>query len=215
MIYNDKVTPFGARDEALQYIAVLKGITPNFTLIDVGATANPWTKDYVTHVVDIETAAAPNTKHFCGNISDVKVWDEVLAYVKDCGKFDFLVCTHTLEDISAAVMVCGMFSKIAKQGFIAIPSKYQELARHEGPWRGYIHHRWIYDVVNGKFIGYPKQPFLEHISEVDEWVNKNSHINREELQFFWKGEIALDVINGDLLGPTVGHVMQYYKQLVG
>ena len=54
MIYNDKLTAIGDRVLALDYIKNLKQNTPNFTLIDVGANANPWTKDYITHVVDIE-----------------------------------------------------------------------------------------------------------------------------------------------------------------
>ena len=135
-------------------------------------------------------------------------------YVEKHGKFDFLVSTHTIEDISAAPMVCNMFSRIAKQGFIAIPSKYSELHKHEGPWRGYIHHRWIYDIKDGNFLGYPKQSFLEHMTYIHEWVMKNPKDGREELQFFWKDEIKLNVVNNDHLGPTWSAVVNYYKQLV-
>ena len=213
MIYNHKVTPFGEREPALKYIDELKNKTPNFTLIDVGANANPWTKDYVTHVIDIEPQTL-NVKHFTGNISDVPVWNEVLEYVKEHGKFDFLVSTHTIEDISAALLACGMFSRIAKEGFIAIPSKYQELSRHEGPWRGYIHHRWIYDIKNDQFWGYPKQSFIEYMPYIEEWTQFNSRIGREELQFFWKDELKLNVVNHDHLGPTWLAVTNYYRELV-
>lgn len=213
MIYNDKLTAIGDRVLALDYIKNLKEKTPNFTLIDVGANANPWTKDYITHAVDIEKCNL-GQKQFIGNISDVDVWNEVLDYVEKHGKFDFLVSTHTIEDISAAPMVCNMFSRIAKQGFIAIPSKYSELHCHEGPWRGYIHHRWIYDIKDGNFIGYPKQSFLEYMTYIDEWVRKNPKDGKEELQFFWKDEIKLNVVNNDHLGPTWSAVVNYYKQLV-
>lgn len=212
MIYNNKLTDIGDRSDALRYIADLKANKPDFTLIDVGANANPWTIDYVTHVVDIEPQSL-NVKHFTGNVSDINVWGEILNYVKEHGKFDFLVATHLLEDISAAPMVCNMFSKIAKEGYIAVPSKYAELSHPEHVWYGYIHHRWIYDLKNGNFLGYPKQPFLEHMDYIRNWANANSKTGREELQFFWKDEITLHAVNGDLLGPTLHHVIEYYKQI--
>ena len=213
MIYNDRLTFIGDRKNAIAYIGDLKERTPNFTLIDVGANANPWTKDYITHVVDIEPCNL-GQRQFRGNISDVDVWTEIIEYVEKHGKFDFLVSTHTIEDISAAPMVCNMFTRIAKEGFIAIPSKHSELHRHEGPWRGYIHHRWIYDIKDGNFLGYPKQCFLEHMGYIDEWTIKNPKQGREELQFFWKDEIKLNVVNNDHLGPTWNAVVGYYKQLV-
>ena len=213
MIYNHKLTYVGDRDAALKYIAELKSKTPNFTLIDVGANANPWTVDYVTHVVDVEPQTM-NVKHFTGNISDIQVWDEVLEYVKVHGKFDFLVSTHTIEDISAASLACTMFSRIAKEGFIAIPSKYKELSRFQGPWRGYIHHRWIYDVRGDQFLGYPKQSFIDYMAYIEDWANKNAPEGRDELQLFWKDELKLNIVNHDHLGPTGEAVMGYYYQLV-
>jgi hypothetical protein len=108
-----------------------------------------------------------------------------------------------------------MFSKIAKEGFIAVPSKYWELIRHEGNWRGFIHHRWVFDIRDGEFFGYPKQSFLENCHYIESWAKKNRNtVDNVELQFFWKDEIKLQVVNNDLLGPTAGHVVEYYKNLV-
>jgi hypothetical protein len=123
MIYNQKFTSIGDRTDVLQLLSELKSNKPNFTLIDVGASANPWTRGFVTHIVDIESGPLP-AKYFTGNISDYEVWNQVLEYIKQHGKFDFANCTHTLEDISAAKLVCAMLSKIANQGFVAVPSKF-------------------------------------------------------------------------------------------
>lgn len=214
MIYDSKITFINDRQPALNYIKNLKTNNQNFTLIDIGICANAWTREFVTHGVDIEKYEMPIIQ-FTGNISDTTVWNEILEYVEKNGKFDFLTCTHTLEDISAAVMVCNMFSKIAKEGFIAVPSKYWELARHEGNWRGFIHHRWIFDIKDNQFFGYPKQSFLENVGEIDSWLQSNKNtIENVELQFFWKEEIKLNVVNNDLLGPTVNHVIQYYTGLI-
>jgi hypothetical protein len=150
MIYNSRLTTIGDRKSVLSYLKFLKDNKKDLTVVDVGASANHWSMEFVTHVVDYYPSKIKAIQ-FNGNISDVMVWNEVLDYVKKNGKFDFLVSTHTIEDISAAPMVCGMFSRVAKEGFIAIPSKYIELSRHEGPWRGFIHHRWIYDMENDSF----------------------------------------------------------------
>ena len=120
-----------------------------------------------------------------------------------------------LNNTPFALVSDKLFNVIASlEGFIAIPSKHSELHRHEGPWRGYIHHRWIYDIKDGNFLGYPKQCFLEHMGYIDEWTIKNPKQGREELQFFWKDEIKLNVVNNDHLGPTWNAVVGYYKQLV-
>ena len=214
MIYNQKFTSVGERNEVLQLLSELKSNKPDFTLIDVGASANPWTRDFVTHIVDVESGPLP-AKYFRGNISDYEVWNQVLEYIKQHGKFDFANCTHTLEDISAAKLVCTMLSKIANQGFVAVSSKFSELSNPESEkWMGHIHHRWIYDTKDSKFIGYPKQSFLENFKEFKDWSENNPREGKDELQFFWKDDFALDVINNDYLGPNTDAVISYYKQLI-
>lgn len=214
MIYNEKLTNVGDRIEVLELLKQLKNEKSDFTLIDVGAAANPWTMEYVTHIVDIQGGNLP-AKYFQGNISDYSVWETILDYVEKNGKFDFASCTHTLEDISSAKMVCNMISRIAKRGFVAIPSKFAELSNLESSnWLGYIHHRWVYDSKDGKFIGYPKQSFLENFQKFKDWSRNNPREGREELQFFWKDDFTLDVVNNDLLGPTINAVIGYYDELI-
>jgi hypothetical protein len=212
MIYDAKFTHIRDYVKPLEVIRSRKRENPNLTLIDVGASANPWTKEFVTHIVDFAYGNL-NVKYFTGNICDINVWEEVQDYVKQNGKFDFLVSTHTLEDISSPKMVSNMFGRIAKEGFIAVPSKYIELNKPEGNWLGYIHHRWIYDLRDDQFIGYPKQPFLEHMPFVQEWASKNPYQGRDEIQFFWKDVVDIKIINDDYLGPTTAAVVDYYRNL--
>lgn len=213
MITKTKVCRINSRSEALEEIRSIKNTKADFSLIDVGASANPWSKEFITHTVDIEKTNLI-CKQFIGNISKKDVWDEVLNYVEVYGKFDYLVSTHTIEDISAAPMVCDMFGRIAKQGFIAIPSKYAELSRHDGFWRGWLHHRWIFDVIDNNFIGYPKQGFIEYLTDIDEWCRNNPMPDRDELQVYWKDDIKLNVVNNDHLGPTKDAVIDYYRRLL-
>ena len=54
------------------------------------------------------------------------VWEKVEEHVDQYGKFDFCLCSHTLEDIINPFYACKMIEKTCKSGFIAIPSKYIE-----------------------------------------------------------------------------------------
>jgi len=211
MNYNKKLTNFNDRGEILQYIKSKKEANPNFTLLDIGASANPWTINYVTHIVDA-TRTNLNAHQFIGNANDIYVWQDVLNYVEANGKFDFCSCTHFLEDITAAKLVMTMINKISKEGFVAVPSKYSELTvQNEGDWLGWTHHSWIYDYIDDKFIGYKKQAFIENLPQFREWGIKNPSTNRQELQFQWKDELVHEMAMGELLGPTSYAVINYYK----
>ena len=149
---------------------------------------------------------------FRGNITNIIVWEEVLDYVAKNGKFDFCICTHTLEDISSPIFVATMLSRIAKEGFVAVPSKYVECKRLGESYRGYIHHRWIFNMENDVFKAYPKQNFIEYETHLDK-IADNYVKENAELQIFWENEIDLKIVNNDFLGPTVDSVKEYYKDL--
>jgi len=90
--------------------------------------------------------------------------------------------------------VCEQLSRISKEGYIAIPSKYVELSRIEGPYRGYIHHRWIFVIRNGKFIGYPKLNVIDYL-DYDRYIaNKTEWI---DLSFYWKDKIQVTYLNNN------------------
>lgn len=62
--------------------------------------------------------------------------------------FDVAVCTFTLEDIRDPVGVCREMSRVAKTGYIEVPSLLDELIWQNpevsgGPWVGHAHHRWL------------------------------------------------------------------------
>lgn len=186
-------------------------------IIDVGASitshyeSQAWIEKARFATVDLFDI--PNSKlHFKGNISLFTTWFPILDYVKKHGKFDFCYLSHTLEDISNPKLVCNLLGDIAKRGFIAVPSKYTECKRLNNLYRGYIHHRWIYNIENNIFKAYPKQNFLEYEKHLDDLAQKHN-VNNAELQIFWENEIDLKIINDDFLGPTIDAVINYYKNL--
>ena len=182
------------------------------TVIDVGASLNPWGQSFITATVDLNEASLIDTTHFRGDINNIHVWDGVLDYVAKNGKFDFCICTHTLEDISNPIFVVNMLSKIANEGFVAVPSKYVESRRNGGPCRGWLHHRWIFNNENEKVIAYPKLPSTEHLECLDQVALEYGQHN-SELSFFWEGVCDIEAVNGDFF-PSDAFALNIYKNLL-
>ena len=214
MIYNVKYNIAQDRKEILNYLKNSKENNPKFSLIDIGSYGNPWSIDYITATLDINECNHGEI-NFKGNMSSHYIWNEILEYVNKNGKFDFCVCTHTLEDISNPKLVCDMMEKISNGGFIAIPSKYAECHRSyscEGSIRGAIHHRWIYNIENNNFIGYPKLSFTEYL-ECCEQLGQNYSDEKGELSFFWKDSVNFNIVNNDFF-PSSYFMRAVYENLV-
>jgi FkbM family methyltransferase len=189
----------------------LQELTTKASVIDIGGQPETsWAKDHATHYVDINLQDSANT--FSGSLSLPSVWEKVLAYVKVNGKFDYSVCTHVLEDISNPKLVCDRLGQISKRGFIAVPSKHAEFRRMEGPWRGFIHHRWVFNIEGGRLVAYPKLGFLENLT-YDTISSRFNYGSNSELQVFWSDQVDLSLVNNDYLGPDVESVRGYYSRL--
>jgi hypothetical protein len=62
-------------------------------------------------------------------------------------EIDFVICSHTLEDIRDPIWVCQEMVRIAKAGYVEVPSRLQEQSYGvNGPWVGWSHHRWLVDI---------------------------------------------------------------------
>ena len=208
MIYNFKYSNSWNREEVLNYLKENKFKR----VIDIGATMSGWSNNYLTHYVDINVWKDSPCKGFHGNICLYSTWEPILKEVEENGLFDFAICSHTLEDISAPQFVSEMLCKISKEGFIAVPSKNIELARHiNGPYLGHIHHRWIYNKEGDKFVAYPKLNFLEFYDHSHILDRYDSNIN--ELCFFWKDGFDFHITNNDYMGPNVDAVPPYFLNL--
>lgn len=129
MIYN-VVKGNGDRTVVFDYINS-KRTEGKYTVIDIGGTVEGWSAPLVDAIMDFNIPENGKYKDgllvFVADITNPKHWKDVLEYVDKNGKFDFCICTHTLEDIMNPGFVCEQISKIAKEGYIATPSKHSEL----------------------------------------------------------------------------------------
>jgi hypothetical protein len=63
-------------------------------------------------------------------------------------QFDFAVCSHTLEDVRDPIWVCAELQRVARAGYIEVPSRLEEQSFGiHGPWVGWSHHHWLVDAT--------------------------------------------------------------------
>ena len=135
---------------------LLQTIPDNARVIDVGGGAAPFPR--ADYVID----AMPYGKRGAGSDGNIHKQLEVTPrYSADrwiqkdlCDRcpwpiadkaFDFAVCSHLLEDVRDPIWVCSELRRIAKSGYIEVPSRVVEQAKGvENPCHaGFYHHRWL------------------------------------------------------------------------
>ena len=189
-----------------------KAMCPDFAVIDVGAAANPWSGEVLDATFDMgECGAAP--LHFRGNFNDPRAWEPVLSHVARHGRFSYCICSHTLEDLAYPAVALEMLPRIAEAGYVAVPSRYLESLRPEGPYRGFIHHRWVLDNVGEDLILAPKLPLVEYLALGAEGTWPAAP-ERFEFQMMWRGAINFTPMNGDYMGPNREHVIGMFAQFL-
>lgn len=79
---------------------------------------------------------------------------------------DFLYCRHTLEDLLDPCHTLREIARVAKSGWIEVPSIVSELAfgvdAVSQEWRGYCHHRSLFWRSGDTLITTPKYALLEY-----------------------------------------------------
>jgi len=80
----------------------------------------------------------------------------------DDAQFDFVVCSHTLEDVRDPVRVCAEIMRVGRAGYIEAPSRLEELSWDvHGPWVGWSHHHWLVEVLDGR-LEFVFKPHVVH-----------------------------------------------------
>lgn len=183
-------------------------------IIDIGG-ANSFAHGMLDAIVDIREPQAAAEHKFIGDIDRPEIWERVKAHAKKHGKWDYAICTHTLEDIHNPVYAAEQIEQIAHKGLIVEPSKFREFARFSGVFRGYIHHYWIFEVIDGVLTAFPKINYIE--DPVFNAINQQEF--KEELIVEWEGSIDMKMLNDGMPYGTAemsgeDHIKSLYKQLI-
>jgi hypothetical protein len=176
----------GKRDFVKSYIQ-----DKGYKTIDVGASAMYWSYPECKFVADSLVISNEGTTFFNINLENKNTWNELLEYVEKNGKFDFSICSHTLEDVFNPLELINLLKLISVSGFVAIPSKYDEFSfLYQNTYRGNAHHKHFFDVVDDTLVVYPKFSWTERDVRSDEILKYNKG---NELSFFWENDIPIKI----------------------
>jgi hypothetical protein len=177
---------------------ILRELPEEATVLDVGGWAAPLNR--ATHVLDMEPyetrgimgSYGPGPERFSADtwaLHDICA-SEPWPYEDDA--FDFAVCVTTLEDVRDPLRVCHELSRVAKAGYVEVPTTEWELAWWvQGPWVGYQHHRWLCDAEGDGLVFTHKDPSLNadwRLRVLPRWW-KAMPVQDKLLGVFWDGEL--------------------------
>ncbi len=209
---NHRYAPLHGHAPLLAWLADRKARCAEFSVIAIGGAASPWADDVADAVFDANPRAGA-AQRFAGNLNDPRGWESLLRHVSRHGRFAYALCPHLLQNLAYPATALEMLPHIAEAGFISVPSRYLEALKPEGPYRGFIQHRWVMDAVDGELVLAPKIGLLEHLSLGGEGAWPGAP-ERFELQLHWRGAIAFHLLNDDHLGPTRGDVIDHYARFL-
>jgi hypothetical protein len=188
---------------------VKKIISDNgYKSIDIGASAMYWSYPECKYVADSLVISKEGTTFFEINLEDKSTWKDLLSYVETNGKFDFSICSHTLEDVFNPLELINLLNTISVSGFVAIPSKYDEFSfLYQNNYRGNAHHKQFFDVVNDMLVVYPKFSWTERDNRSDEILKHNKG---NELSFFWENDIPIKIFGDGVPYKSDGELMNNF-----
>jgi len=196
-------------------------------ILDVGGGLNPWLGDLVTDVLDIDSRQG--VVLHSGDINLASTWVDL-----DDNEFDFVNCSHTLEDIRDPGFVISQMSRVGKTGFVSVPNRHQENSPVESQhYLGYGHHRWMFHLRSGSILEasakFPatsyKQFGMEDCATVlfrgrqtrlsrfftkrhpIQWINGDLVSPAHELGVLWEGDLPFKYLNNDYAGRNISEML--------
>lgn len=144
---------------------ILSMIRPDDIVLDVGGWAQPFRRaNYVLDIFPYETrgwyqhlgmppSLGEGPEYFTRetwiqrDICDKEPWPFADKSI------DFVICSHTLEDVRDPLWVCSEIIRVGKRGYIEVPSLYAEfLPSRNTRLAGAPHHRWLITIKNNKIL---------------------------------------------------------------
>jgi hypothetical protein len=187
-------------------------------VLDVGGWYQPF--NLATHVIDLRPYESRRT-HDPLDPEDGERFSARTWVVHDvCNApwpfpdklFDFVVCSHLLEDVRDPIAVCRELCRVGKTGYIETPSRTREIFSKERffliksftgniPEIGFYHHRWFVEAKGPRLCFTPKTSVLfenrrNYITRAD--IGRTLTEQESALVLFWDGEFAFEEMFVDL-----------------
>jgi hypothetical protein len=152
---------------------VMMQLKESDVVLDIGGWAHPFNRaNYVMDNEPFETRGYYNRTFARSNPvpaigGTVEYFDKSSWIRRDvCGRapypfadkeLDFVICSHTLEDLRDPLWVCSEMIRIGKAGYIEVPSRFSETCRGAEPGiAGLSHHRWLVEIDGNTVRFLPK-----------------------------------------------------------
>lgn len=168
-------------------------VTKAARILDVGGAHS--LSRFATHVIDLQAHPGPESSIHPDNwvVQDI-CGDKPFPWPENF--FDFVICSHTLEDVRDPLRVCRELSRVGLAGYVETPSPLFELTRgieSQGlRWVGCYHHRWLVDLDSAGLVFIFKPHFLVASRRFHfparygaKWRDTDAGIT----SYFWDGQI--------------------------
>jgi hypothetical protein len=180
---------------------ILRRLRPTDVVLDIGSWARPFNRaNWVMDQEPWETRGyyglppqGGEREHFQRDTWIRRDICDREPYPFGAKEIDFVICSHTLEDVRDPLWVCSEMVRIAKAGYIEVPSRLAESSRGVEPGQaGWSHHRWLIDIADGRvrfLMKYHKIHSHWRLSFPERFLRRLSE--EQQVQWlFWEGSFV-------------------------
>lgn len=172
---------------------VLARIGPTDRVLDVGGGLRPIARADVVldsnpmaNIQSVLGGGAPRFSEKSWIVHDV---NDRRGFPFGDNEFDFVFCSHLLEDIRDPVFVCQEIARVGKRGYIEVPSRESEssIGIQSGYFTGYMHHRWFVEHTGGRIVFTHKSPLIHEFP-----ILQCPSPRTPYLAVHWEGEVRAE-----------------------
>jgi hypothetical protein len=208
---------------------LLAEIPADALVVDVGGGAAPFPRaDYVLDALPYDRRGSGSDGHIHRQLADhpPRYSKETWCQLDLCDHtpwpfpdkmFDFAICAHVLEDVRDPIWICQELCRVARAGYIEVPSRLLEqcLGVENPRYAGYYHHRWLI-TRNANGLEFRHKPHLLHstTAAIVARVGVRSVVNPTHsfLALQWAGAFAYSEVTEFDEGEVVRELCAFAQQ---